>query len=149
MNTVIEFAKWALSIPYLIFIAVVLLFLFTFSNAWAEDKDAWTLNDTLSQAAVLIALNVDRAQTAGSPDMKEIGFAQRFIGDHPTSGDANRYFVAAGLIHTGVAMMLPVEWKIEWLDMKLPVRRAWQSTWFVVEVSTIGQNVSAGVSIQF
>ncbi len=127
-------------------IALILLSLPTISKAEAND---WTTTDTMLQATFLMLLNIDRSQTVSSDTRPEIGYAQKFIGEHPSSGQANRYFVACGALHTGIALITPKVIEIKSMDMKIPARLIWQSFWITVEGDTVHKNYQMGISISF
>lgn len=109
-----------------------------------EDVTAWTAGDMALQAAFLLALAVDRAQTEefvrhprpGANE--EVGWARHFIGAHPSVGQVNGYNAACAILHTAIAVTLPK-----------PYRTVWQSFWIGVEVNTIDSNVNAGISMRF
>ena len=127
----------------IIMIAVVMfLILMAPSIARGEDNVKWTAGDTALQTLYLATLEVDRAQTTyyGSRPQQftESGWARNFIGEHPTSGQANRYFAACAIGHTVIAAMLPK-----------PYRTVWQSFFIGIEASAISSNVNAGISIRF
>jgi hypothetical protein len=78
----------------------------TAGKFWSEDK---TTNGLIISANVLTVL--DWAQTryiADNPDQfREVGPAQKFIGEHPSTGEVNSYFMASILLMNGVGYFLP------------------------------------------
>jgi hypothetical protein len=88
---------------------------------WSEDK---TTNGLIISANVLTVL--DWAQTryiADNPDQfREVGPAQKFIGEHPSTGEVNSYFVASILLMNGVGYFLPEEstiFGVQWSPKKI------------------------------
>ncbi len=125
------------------------------SHEAAKDVNRWTAGDTALQALFLTTLAIDRAQTIytathpidGNRVRFEEGWARHFIGDHPSSGQVNRYSATCALLHTAVAIALPKEMKIG--GETIYPRTLWQSIWIGAEISTIDRNISAGVSFRF
>jgi hypothetical protein len=95
--------------------------------------------DTALQVAFIGVAAVDRYQTANWDEEKyhEVGWARPFIGDHPKSGDVNRYFMLGVAAHTAIAVILPK-----------PYRTIWQSFWLGVEVNAVHNNYQLGLSMR-
>ncbi len=113
------------------------------------NTNRWTAGDTALQALFLTTLAVDRAQTVSLRDhnLEEVMTARHFIGAHPSSGQANRYFATCALLHTTIAVSLPKEMEIG--SMTIYPRAMWQSFWIGAEISTIDRNIGAGISVRF
>ena len=115
---------------------VTALMLLLVSPAHADD---WTRRDTAWEAAYLTLHIIDWGQTlyaARRPD--QYIERNRILGDHPSTGDVNRYFLATGIAHVGIAYVLPPRY-----------RRYWQWLWIAIEADTVNRNYKAGVRIEF
>src|SRR3990167_2148379 len=102
--------------------------------------DEWTKADTYRQAAVTTLLVADWAQTryiakrpcenaGGGTQCQdpylEKGLALPFIGEHPSVGRVNSYFIAGILGNYAISHTLPRDW-----------RNAWQYFWIGDRKST-------------
>jgi hypothetical protein len=85
----------------MLILALILILLA--SPVYAGD---WTVMDTALQVAFIGVAAVDRYQTANWDEEKyhEVGWARPFIGDHPKSGDVNRYFMLGVAAHTAIEL---------------------------------------------
>ena len=76
----------------------------------------WSKEDIYRQLGYGALQGIDWAQTrtiAKNPDRwKEIGpVTSRLLGDHPSVGQVNNYFLASTLANTLLAHQLPPEWR--------------------------------------
>lgn len=61
-----------------------------------------------------------------------------FLGDHPSQGRINTYFVGMIVGHTAIARLLPN-----------PYRRWWQGVFIVTEAGFVAHNFSIGARVEF
>jgi hypothetical protein len=61
-----------------------------------------------------------------------------YLGEHPSMGKVNTYFVTTALIHTGIAYVLPADW-----------RKAFQYITIGVEAGVTANNARIGVKMHF
>ena len=131
---------------------VALLCLLLAAQAQADE---WTNKDTAWQFTYLLFHSADWLQTnwiQSHPNENiQPGYhhAERnsILGDHPTRGEVNRYFILTGLAHTGIAYLLPSQTEI--LGFEINLRRIWQFVWIGIEGDTVRHNYSAGVRFDF
>lgn len=80
------------------------------SCLWTDN--GWTNTAIVSANALLLR---DWGQTryiADHPERyREVGIAENFIGQHPTSGQVNKYFVSSIVATNVVGCLLPDHWK--------------------------------------
>jgi hypothetical protein len=104
--------------------------------------DPWTREDTYRQAAVTALLLADWQQTRHMAKQRcptsnpqcavpfgEGGFAENFIGSHPSVGQVNNYFVAGIVGHAAISYVLPRGW-----------REGWTYVWIGIEAQTVRTN---------
>ena len=101
--------------------------------------DDWTGTDTGLEVAWQVAHAIDWGQTryiAKHPqDFRELN---PILGDHPSVGRVNTYFIATGLAHYGIS---------QWLSPSN--RRGWQTITIIFAVATVSRNHQIGVKIDF
>lgn len=99
---------------------LIVLLLCLSSTAKAGD---WSDTDRYRETAYLALHVVDWTQTryiAKNPDrFKE---NNRILGEHPTLGNVNRYFIAAGIGHFVIASALSGEWRYAFQAVTITVR---------------------------
>lgn len=115
------------------------LILLASSNVAFAEHDEWTADDTKRQAVYLVLHTIDWGQTrniANNP--KQYYEINPVIGEHPTTGRVNGYFLATALLHTGIAYVLPADW-----------RKSFQYVTIVIEAGVTNRNRNLGVKIDF
>ncbi len=115
-----------------IIIAVLLLWC---AQAFA---DGWTTEDTRRELVYAALVVTDWRQTqdiAHHPNSEE---GNELLGEHPTNGQINRYFIVANALQFAIAYSLPSDW-----------RRSWQSVGIGFELAFVLNNRHAGLSINF
>lgn len=119
-----------------ILLALVLLFL---SNTAFAEHDEWTADDTKRQAVYYVFHVIDWGQTRYIADHpKQYYELNPIIGEHPTTGRVDGYFLATALLHTGIAYVLPSDW-----------RKGFQYVTIVFEAGVTNRNRNIGVKIDF
>ena len=117
----------------------LLLVLLASSNTAFAGHDEWTADDTKRQAVYLSLHTIDWGQTrniAKNPELyREVN---PVIGEHPSTGRVDGYFVATALLHTGIAYVLPAEW-----------RKGFQYVTIVIEAGVTNRNRNLGIKIDF
>ncbi len=142
---------------YLTILAVLVGVLITMLviPAFAEDQDKnkWTALDTTLQVATSAMIALDWMQTYSAnvrprrgEYFKETGFAQTFIGEHPTAGKINSYFIVCSIAHPVISYLLPKTMNI--YGTNVPVRNIWQGIWFGIEANQVATNYSVGIRIR-
>jgi len=119
-------------------------------HAEGLNLDKWTREDSYRQAAVTVLLVVDWAQTRylvrhpidpkqadGTYNWRSEGY-NRVLGEHPSIGRVNNYFLAATLGHAAISALLPPDW-----------RKAWQYVVIGVEANTVERNHHIGIKMEF
>lgn len=104
-------------------------------STWAKD---WTREDTNRQAVVTALLVVDWGQTRYIAKHPEFHETNPLLGEHPSIGQVNNYFVASILAHATVSMILPPDW-----------RKGWQYIWIGIEADTVDRNRHIGIKVSF
>lgn len=99
----------------------------------------WTTKNTQFESAYLAVHLIDWGQTLDivdrAYDYKE---SNHYLGEHPSRGDVNRYFLLVGAGHYLVSNFLDNEYRL-----------AWQQTTFVVQLSMVLRNASIGLNVNF
>lgn len=101
--------------------------------------DDWREADTTREAIYLTLLAVDWAQTrniARNPDRWQE--YNPFLGDHPSVGRVDGYFITSGLLHVGIASALPARY-----------RDVYQALGIGFQAGVVGHNFSLGISAKF
>jgi len=127
----------------------IFLFLVSF-NSTAADFDDWSDADKVREAVFIGITSVDWLQTrniarhnctnpaTGMHDCYESGPAAMFIGNNPSVGQVNSYFIGAMLAHAGIVTVLPSKY-----------RAVFQFTSIAYEASFIAGNYKIGISAKF
>lgn len=142
---------------YLVLLAVLIGILLTIFvlPAFAEDadKNKWTALDTSLQIATSTLIAIDWMQTYSAnvrprrgESFKESGFARTFIGEHPTAGKINSYFIVCSIAHPVISYLLPKTMNV--YGTNVPVRNIWQGIWFGIEANQVATNYSVGIRIR-
>lgn len=117
---------------------IVSLILLGLANV-AVAHDEWTADDTKRQVAYYVLHTVDWGQTRDiAKNPKMFHELNPIIGEHPTIGRVNGYFVTTALIHTGIAYILPAEW-----------RKGFQYVTIGVEAGVTSMNYKTGIRVNF
>ena len=127
----------------------IFLFLFLLSfNACAFDE--WSEADKTREAVMVGVTTIDWLQTrniarhnctnpdTGAHDCYENGPAAAFIGNNPSIGQVNNYFIASMLVHAGIVTALPSKY-----------RAVFQFTSIAYEASYVAGNYKLGISAKF
>lgn len=127
------------------------IFLAPIARAEGLNLDPWTAGDTIRQSVVTSLLIIDWAQTryiskhpcgryeyCVNPYSEHGSATRRFIGEHPSTAQVNRYFIASIVFNVVIAYVLPRGW-----------RDAWQYGSAGYELSIVLSNRSAGIQLQF
>lgn len=116
--------------------AIALIVSFLCAPATAGD---WTKEDTEWQAAYLALHIADWGQTRDAAAHPGRYVEQNpILGEHPARAQIDKYFVATALLHTGIAYVLPPDW-----------RRAWQQITIGFEVGVVARNARIGLQVNF
>lgn len=86
----------------------------------AADLGRWTALDFSLQGAYLALRYIDWRQTrevAKHPELYRETL--RFLGDHPSPGDVNRYMAAIAVAHAGISMYLDRPYRTAWQAVTL------------------------------
>lgn len=115
------------------------LFVFVFLFVLPCQADEWTDTDTAYEAVYLIVHTIDWSQSRyGASHPEQFTEANQILGKYPTDSEVNRYFIATGLLHVGIAYALPSEW-----------RRRFQIFTIVLETGVNSRNYQLGVKLKF
>ncbi len=122
---------------FIVFIVAAISFLVGTTTAFAFDE--WTKKDTIYQLTYATLHIVDWGQTryiAKNPDR----FHEKnlVLGKHPSAAEVDVYFAATLVAHTGIAYILPTEY-----------RRIWQCVWIGVEGGCVARNFRLGIKLDF
>ena len=128
----------------------LLLVLSGAARAEGLNLDPWTREDTYRQAALTALLVVDWGQTRylvkhpidpvqanGTYNWRAEGY-NRFLGEHPSLGRVNSYFLAAIVGHAAISYVLPCS-----------LRHGWQYVWIGIEANTVERNHHIGIKMDF
>ena len=125
----------------------ILLFLVSF-NCFAFDE--WSDDDKVRESIFIGITSIDWLQTrniarhnctnpaTGLHDCYESGPAAMFIGNNPSVGKVNNYFIGAMLTHAGIVTVLPSKY-----------RAVFQFTSIAYEASFVAGNYKIGISAKF
>jgi len=117
-------------------------------NAVAFDE--WSEADKTREAVMIGVTTIDWLQTRNIPrhnctnpttgehNCYENGPAASFIGNNPSTGQVNSYFIASMLAHVAIVTVLPSKY-----------RAVFQFTSIVYEASYVAGNYRLGVSAKF
>lgn len=99
----------------------------------------WTTTDTAYEAAYLVLHTADWSQTRYiSKHCDQFEEGNGILGDCPSVGRVDCYFLATGLLHIGVAHILPPDW-----------RRGFQLVTISVEAGAVAHNYKLGIRMAF
>jgi hypothetical protein len=119
-----------------IFHAIVIpLLLFWCAQAFADE---WTTEDTHREMVYAVLVVTDWRQTQDIARHQNIEEVNEILGEHPTNGQINRYFLVATAMQFAIAYTLPADW-----------RRSWQSVGIGFELAFVLNNKHAGLRIDF
>ena len=119
------------------FLAVFLL-IFLFPSK-THSFDRWSDADKTREIVYLTLHAADWGQTldiSKNPTLHTEG--NPILGEHPSVGRVNSYFVATALLHVGAVHVLPAAW-----------RPAFQYFWIGVEAGVVHHNYKAGLRFNF
>ena len=135
-------------------LAVALMVLILFGcSAIKNNIKSWDRYDTAYQATYLTLTAVDLAQThwMAKQDWKwDDGEWKEFnplLGTKPHQDKVDILIPVGMILHTGIALALPPKYKI--LGFEINPRRIWQMIWIITEAGAVGNNMGAGVRIEF
>ena len=118
-------------------LTVLVLFIFSFACLAAGDE--WTRADTERQVVYLALHIIDWGQTrniAKNPVLyREVN---PILGKHPSMNKVNGYFIVGVLVHTGIAYVLPAEW-----------RKRFQCVTIGIETGYAVHNYATGIKMNF
>lgn len=103
----------------------------------AVARDPWTTRDSVLQTTALTLMWIDYNQTLQFQD-RGIVETNPMLGLNPDRDEITRYFAALAVAHTGLAYVLPKDWRL-----------ALQAGQIAVSVTCISGNKQLGVSIRF
>lgn len=113
---------------------------------WSKDP---ITNTSIVAANVLLL--ADWAQTRYGTDrpdqFEETGFARHFTGEHPTTGEVNRYNASVLLLMNVGGYFLPE--KASFFGMEWNPKKSLYLGIAVVEADTVHHNAEAGVKLEF
>lgn len=135
-----KMAKWIVAVSLLFCLPV-------HANDWTKTDTAWQLTYTALHVAdwgqTLHIRECDRESTVfngqtyykGGCDHSE---GNPILGEYPSRGEVNTYFMTTLILHTAIAYYLPPKY-----------RRVWQIAWIGVEANMVSHNINAGVKFSF
>ncbi|MDD5006347.1 MAG: hypothetical protein PHS93_09005 [Candidatus Omnitrophica bacterium] len=145
--------KLAPRLPQLI-LSLLLVVMMSGCGAIKNNVRSWNKADTAYQATYLAITAVDMAQThwMAKQDWKWDGreyieFNPLFFNKKPHQDAADIMIPLAMIAHTGIALALPPEYKV--FGFEINPRRIWQMIWILTEAGAVGNNMGAGVRIEF
>lgn len=104
-------------------------------------RDPWDATDTALGAVALGALALDWGQTryiATHPERFHEHAAARVIGEHPSLGRVNSYFLVRMLGTVAIAEALPSPWRTAFLGGTV-----------AIELRAVRRNASLGIKVEF
>lgn len=119
----------------IIIIAIALILL----PATCTLADEWTNADTQWEIAYQVVHAVDWGQTryiAEHPD--EFHEMNPILGEHPSVGSVDAYFITTGVVHYLIARKLPSKY-----------RRAWQVVFTIDHAQAVANNYQLGIKVKF
>ncbi len=125
-----------MTIKLLLLISTTLLLLVT--GCAHYQPDPWRGEDTAMLIGASVPLAIDWLQTKEITRNPEMTETNPILGEDPSQGAIDGYFVASWAGIAGIAYLLPED-----------MRAIWLGGVFMVEVFCVGHNVSAGVTIKF
>lgn len=122
---------------WLILWGIVLYFITAPANA-----GDWSKADTKREVAYQVVAAMDWAQTRYIAESchtdKHFLETNLILGECPSDGRVNTYFVISGLAHYGVSRLLSPKH-----------RETWQAFTLVIETSYVANNITIGVGMKF
>jgi len=121
-----------MTIPVIMAIAGILLM-------FNPNAEPMTAEQKVLQGTYLGVHAIDWSQTrtiAKNPD--EFYEINPLMGKHPSTEEVDAYMAASALLHTGITMSLPSEY-----------RKYWFGGSFVVKLNLINMNINAGIGMDF
>lgn len=103
----------------------------------------WSKTDTAVEAVVIAAMICDWRQTrefarTPQPPNKELYERNPFLGDNPSPGAINRFFIGGAALHVLLAVWMGPEW-----------RHRWQGFQLGLSAVCIANNAKIGVRLKF
>jgi hypothetical protein len=131
------------AIPISAHVLSIILILFISCGGGFAHADEWKKADTYREAVYLVLHVVDWNQTLYISDHpNEYRERNGIIGDHPSRGRVNAYFIATGLLHPAISYGLKKYAPDGWSE-------AWQWVTIGVEAGTVTNNASIGIGFGF
>lgn len=104
----------------------------------ASPASDWTKADTAREATYLALHVADWGQTRDIANNPGYWETNPILGEHPSIRRVDTYFVFTGILHVGVAYLLPSRW-----------REAFQLTTTGIEAAFVYSNNSIGLKVHF
>jgi len=99
-------------------------------------------------SSALLLHVVDWGQTLWIADPKNGRTETNLIlGEHPSRGEVNQYFLLSGIAHVAIANWLPT--KTELFGITMNPRRIWQATRIGIEIDVVNGNRKAHGGFKF
>lgn len=102
------------------------------------EASEWTTEDTYREIAAEVLLVADWGQTKDIKRHKGAFETNVYLGQHPSDGEINNYFVGVLILHPVIAYVLPKDW-----------RHAFQYGTIFIEASMVNRNFGLGMQIKF
>ena len=137
-------------IPKFMFaILVILAVIILCNDANAEE---WNKRDTTRelvwQGLAVIdwgqTLNISKSCSSGGGFYEQVN---PILGDCPSRGEVNTYFVGAMALHAGISYILPTN--AEFLGERINPREFWQSMTIMIQATNVARNYQLGININF
>lgn len=107
----------------------------------------WSTADSVREGFCIAATILDAGQTRDIRNHGGMIELNAWLGQHPSNGEIDRYFLTVGIVHPLIAVALPAE--MELWDMKLHPRTAWQYVYLGVEGAALLTNLRGGLRLAF
>jgi hypothetical protein len=104
----------------------------------AQAADPWSAQDKGREAVYLTTWALDWGQTRDIENHPGLYETNRFLGEHPSRGDINRYFLGGAVLHLVMVHYLPARY-----------RPAFQYLTIGMQVGTLDNNYRLGLNLDF
>lgn len=120
-------------------VILLLCFLFVILFSPRSHADDWSTGDTYREVTFQTLWVVDFGQTRNiSEHTQQYYETNHYLGQHPTLGAVDRYFIVGAALHAGIAYVLPES-----------LRAPFQYVTIGIETGYVAHNFHLGIGVKF
>jgi hypothetical protein len=142
MRFVIDFIVKVLICAGIVFIAFIIMGLFTLAHA-----GEWKTDDTIVEGMYMVSHAIDMGTTLDIENHPGLYETNPLMGRHPSRDRIYAVMGADFIIHPLISYLLPESWVVAGYD--LHPRRNWQAITLGMSMGLVQHNFQAGLKINF